>query len=198
MQTPTFWTFDEVYFTDLTYNYVFDGEALGGNALSPLIDAPFNLRTPWQFNAGAGYLIGKKGFLSADVNYMNFAGNEFSANDFTELEEAFNADVDATLKSSLNLRVGGEVNIDPIQVRAGVGYRTIPLIDARYGEDENQLTYSGGLGYNAGKFYIDVAARYTANSTYYAPYRTFAFDGQVVDTDRSRITGVITVGYRGL
>ncbi|NJC27411.1 OmpP1/FadL family transporter [Neolewinella antarctica] len=197
LQTPTFWTIDETYFTDLEYNYTADDEARGGNALSPVSQAVVNLRTPWQFNAGFGYLINRKGFLSADVNYTNFAGNEFSTEDFATLEEAANDDIDATLKSSINVRVGGEINIDPLQVRAGVGYRTVPTQDFRYDESESLLTYSGGVGYNAGKFFVDVAARYEGGNAFYAPYKSFDFEPQVVDTDRSRITGVITVGFRG-
>lgn len=197
MQTPTFWTLEETFFTDFTYNYSFNDQALGGNAQSALSESIVNLRSPWRFNAGLGYLVGKTGFLSADVGFVNFAGNQFSFDDFTTLDENSNEDIDATLNSSINIRVGGELNLKPIQVRAGVGYSTVPIIDPRFGEDENQLTFSGGIGYNAGKLYFDVGARFQGGSGFYAPYRSFNFDPQVVDTDRTRITGVITVGYRG-
>ena len=197
LQSPTFWSMDENFFTDLTYNYSVDGEALGGNAQSPVFNGPFNLRTPWRYNLGAGYLLGKTGFLTADVNYVNYGASEFSFDDFATLDEGTNSDVEATLKGSIDARIGGEINIDPIQVRAGVGYRTLATVDARFGEDESFLSYSAGLGYNAGKFFVDVAARYEANSSFYAPYRTFGFDPNVVDVDRSRITAVLTVGYRG-
>ena len=125
------------------------------------------------------------------------AGTSFSSDDFATVDEAANEDVDRELTSSLGVRVGGELNLKPFQVRAGVGYRQNPVATPRNDEDTAALNFSGGVGYSVGKFFIDAAARFQGNNSYYAPYRTFAFDGQVVDTDRSRITAVVTVGFRG-
>ncbi|MEM1358393.1 MAG: hypothetical protein AAGF89_09350 [Bacteroidota bacterium] len=197
VHTPTFWTIDETYETDLEYNYTFAGDALGGNALSPLSQAAINLQTPWRFFFGGGYLIGRSGFISIDADYTNFAGNKFSTADFAELDEAANADVDATLGGSLGLRVGGELNLKPLQIRAGVSYRQLPVLEARYGEDEALLGLSAGLGYSVGKFFIDAAVRYEDSQGYYTPYRTFAFDGQIVDVNRTRISALVTLGVRG-
>lgn len=197
VHSPTFWTVDEVYETTFEYNYTDNGQALGGTELSPRSEAAFNLRTPWRFYVGGGYLIGRSGFISIDADYQNFAGTSFSTDDFSAVDEAANADVDASLQGSLGLRVGGELNLKPFQVRAGVGFRQNPVIDLRNDEDGQFLDLSGGLGYAKGKFFIDLAVRVEGNSSYYAPYRTFAFDGQVVETDRTRMTGLVTVGFRG-
>lgn len=197
VHTPTFWTIDETYLTDLEYNYTFAGEALGGNALSPRSEAAINLQTPWRFFFGGGYLIGRSGFISIDADYTNYSGNKFSTADFAEVDEAANADVDATLGGSLGLRVGGELNLKPLQIRAGVSYRQLPVLEARYDEDEALLGLSAGLGYSSGKFFIDAAVRYEDSQGYYTPYRTFAFDGQVVDVSRTRISALLTLGVRG-
>jgi hypothetical protein len=197
VHSPTFWTVDEVYETTFEYNFTDNGQALGGTELSPRSEAAFNLRTPWKFYVGGGYLIGRSGFISIDADYLNFAGTSFSSDDFTEVNDAANADVEASLKGSLGLRIGGEFNLKPFQVRAGVGYRQNPVIDLRNNEDGQQLSISGGVGYAKDKFFIDLAVRAENNAAYHAPYRTFAFDGQVVETDRTRITGLVTFGYRG-
>ena len=60
-QSPTFWSFDETYLTDFEYNYAVNGEALGGNAQSPIRDRLTNIRTPWRINLGGGYLLGRTG-----------------------------------------------------------------------------------------------------------------------------------------
>ena len=196
-QSPTFWSFDETYLTDFEYNYAVNGEALGGNAQSPIRDRLTNIRTPWRINLGGGYLLGRTGFISTDIEYVNYAGIEFGFDDFAGLEEGTNGDIDFVLGGSANIKVGGELNFDPLLVRLGVGYRTNPIKELRFEEDGAALTYSGGLGINLGKIFIDVAARYEGRSTYFAPYRTFNFVPNVVDTDLSRITGILTVGYRG-
>ncbi len=197
VHSPTFWTVDEVYETTFEYNFTDNGQAQGGTELSPRSEAAYNLRTPWKFFLGAGYLFGRTGFVSIDADYSNLAGTSFSSDDFATVDEAGNADVDRELKSMLGVRVGGELNLKPFQIRAGVGYRQNPVINLRNDEDAANLSLSGGVGYSAGKFFVDAAVRLQDNSSYYAPYRTFAFDGQVVDANRSRITGLVTVGFRG-
>lgn len=197
VHSPTFWSVDETYFTDFEYNFTFDGQAQGGTELSPLSEAVYNLRTPWKFYLGAGYLFSNKGFLSIDADYSNLAGTAFSSDDFATVDEAGNADVDRELSSSLGVRIGGELNLKPFQVRAGVGYRQNPVVQPRNNEDTSSLNFSGGVGYSVGKFFIDAAARFEGNNSYYAPYRSFDIDGQVVGTDRSRITTVLTLGFRG-
>jgi hypothetical protein len=197
VHSPTFWTVDEVYETTFEYNFTDSGQALGGTELSPRSEAFYNLRTPWKFHLGAGYLFGRSGFLSVDADYSNLAGTSFSSDDFATVDEAGNAEIDQELKGMLNVRVGGELNLKPFQVRAGVGYRQNPVVTPRNDEALSSLNFSGGVGYSAGKFFIDAAARLEGNNSYYAPYRSFDVDGQVVGTDRTRITGLVTVGFRG-
>ena len=197
VHSPTLWNIDEVYFTDFEYNFTDNGQAQGGLEPSDRFVSTFNLRTPWRFLVGAGYLIGKKGFVSLDVDYSNFASIEFSTDDFATVDDASNADVDASLSGSLGARVGGEVNFKPFQLRAGLGYRQLPVIDQRNDEDLGLLDLSFGVGYSKGKFFVDAAVRAEDNQSYYAPYRTFAFDGQVVRTNQRRLTGLLTVGVRG-
>lgn len=197
VHSPTFWTVDEVFETTLEYNFTDNGQAQGGSELSPRSEAAFNLRTPWKFFLGAGYLFSNKGFLSIDADYSNLAGTSFSSDDFATVDDAANEDVDRELSGSLGVRIGGELNLKPFQVRAGVGYRQNPVVSLRNDEDSSNLNFSSGVGYSSGKFFVDAAVRLEDNNSYYAPYRTFDFDGQVVGTDRTRVTALVTIGVRG-
>lgn len=197
VHSPTFWTIDETYFTTLEYNYTIDGVAQGGTGLSPRSEAAINLQTPWKFMLGAGYLVGSKGFVSFDADYSNYAGSSFSFADFSEADEVTNEDIDNTLGSSIGVRLGGEVNVKPFQVRAGVGYRTIPNLDIRNDEAGGTTSVSIGAGWSKGKIFVDAALRADVYSGYYAPYKTFAFDSNVVTTNRTRMQALVTVGYRG-
>lgn len=197
MHTPTFWTIDETYFTTMEYNFTDDGVAQGGTALSPLSVAAINLQTPFRFLLGAGYLVGNKGFVSVDADYANYAGNSFSFDDFATADDPTNEDIDATLGSSIGVRVGGEINLKPFQVRAGAGYRTVPQLELRNEENGGTIQASLGGGWSKGKFFVDAALRAEVYNGFYAPYRTFAFDSNVVTTDRTRLTALVTFGYRG-
>lgn len=197
VHTPTFWTIDETYFTTLEYNFTDAGAAQGGTALSPQSISALNLRTPFRFLLGAGYLVGNKGFVSFDADYSNYAGSQFSFDDFATADDPTNEDIDATVGSSIGVKLGGELNLKPFQVRAGGGYRTIPNLEIRNGEDGGTLHGSLGAGWSKDKFFVDVAVRADVYNGYYAPYRTFNFDGNVVNTERTRLTALLTVGYRG-
>jgi len=197
VHSPTFWSVDEVYETTFEYNFTDSGQAQGGTELSPRSEIVYNLQTPWKFHFGAGYLFGRSGFLSVDADYSNLAGTSFSFDDFATIDEDGNAEIDRELKGALGVRVGGELNLKPFQVRAGVGYRQSPLVTPRNDEDTSNLNFSGGVGYSTGKFFIDAAVRLEGNNAYFAPFSSVAVDGQVVGTDRNRITGLVTVGFRG-
>ena len=197
LHTPTFYSIDDRTESTLGYFYSENNEALGGTERSPINEFTYNLSTPWRFGLGAGYLIGRSGFLSVDADYTNYTGNSLSFDDFGTIAEAENETIDAFLASSIGVRVGGELNLKPFQVRAGVGYRQVPFSEFFRDEDEAQLTYSGGLGYSVGKIFIDLAAQYQAYSAFQDVYTSRDFGGQTTLTDRSRISALLTVGIRG-
>lgn len=197
VHSPTFWTIDETYFTTLEYNFTDAGVPQGGTGRSIESVSTVNLRTPFRFLLGAGYLIGEKGFVSVDADYANYAGSQFSFDDFATADDPSNEDIDATLGGSFGVKLGGELNLKPFQVRVGAGYRTIPNLETRYDEAGGAVQGSLGAGWSKGKFFVDVAARAEFYNGYFAPYRTFGFDGNVVDTEQTRINAVLTVGYRG-
>ncbi|WP_157976215.1 hypothetical protein [Lewinella sp. IMCC34191] len=200
IHTPTFWTVEETFSTRLTYNFIEGNTASGGSATSDLATYTYNLRTPWRFMAGVGALIGERGFISLDADYSDYAGNTVSFDDFAgsdPVTEATNEDIDALLGSSFGLRGGGELNLKPFQVRAGIGYRQVPYADYIDGEDSGIFSYSAGLGYSRGKFFADMAAQVEQYSGVEFPYQTFTVPGQTVEYDRSRVSVLLTVGFRG-
>ena len=199
IHTPTAWTIDEQFSTGFTYNYTDrDGNALGGTALSPLNSVTYNLRTPWRFMLGAGYLIGNRGFLSLDADYTDYRGNSVSFDDFTVAADDVNISIDDNLSSSIGLRLGGELNLKPIQIRAGVGYRQIPYAVFLNNEDEAYLTYSTGAGYSIGKFFVDLAAQYSGASGFETAYNASEnLEQPLITTDRTNVSVLLTVGFRG-
>ena len=199
VHTPTAWTIDEQFSTGFTYNYTdLDGNALGGTALSPLNTATYNLTTPWRFTLGAGYLIGNRGFLSLDADYADYRGNSISFDDFATAAEETNRSIDDNLSSSIGLRLGGELNLKPVQLRAGVGYRQIPYAVFLNDEDEAYLTYSAGAGYSIGKFFVDLAAQYGGASGFETAYNApDNLEQPLITTNRTNVSVLLTVGFRG-
>ena len=197
IHSPTAWSIDETFSSTFSYFFTEDGVAQGDEEISPISSSSFNLRTPWRFSLGAGYLIGKRGFVSVDADYADYRGNQISFEDFSTLDEGTNADIDAILASSIGLRLGGELNLKPFQLRAGVGYRQLPFAEYLNDEDEAQLTYHAGLGYSVGKFFVDVAAQGGTYGSFLNAYETATFSDQTVLTDRTQVSVLLTVGFRG-
>lgn len=165
--TPTFWTFTENYKTTFTYNFSLDDGSLGGGtALSPESDFSYNLQTPWRFLAGIGVVAGRKGFVGLDIDYSSFQNNQFSYEDFTVEADAVNEDIQALLTSSLGLRLGGSLNLDPLQLSAGIGMRQSAIVD----DNENYMQYGLGAGYRFGNFFLDLAYQYRTRPDIFQPY----------------------------
>lgn len=190
--SPTFWSFNEVYETDFTYNFTeLDGSAQGGTALSPRSEFGYNLQTPWRFVLGTGIILGKKGFVSFDVDYTNFAANQFGYDDFAEEATDLNNEIDEVFTSGLHLRAGGEYRInDAFQIRVGAGLQNLPF----QAIDETYLTLSGGFGYRAGRFFLDLAYQFRQRNQIFQPYSTFEIPGQQIDVDFNERNLILSAG----
>lgn len=192
VHSPTFWSINEVYETTFTYAYTVDNEALGGTALSPRGEFGYNLQTPWRLLGGIGTVIGKKGFIALDVDYVNYAANKFSYDDFTSEATAVNEEIDNLLKSALSARVGGELNLQPFQVRAGVGMQNFPV----QGSTETNMLFSAGAGFQKGKFFIDAAYQYLTRAQNFQPYPTFTVEPQDISLSFNRHQLIMSAGIR--
>lgn len=192
VHSPTFWSINEVYETTFSYAYTVDNEALGGTALSPRGEFGYNLQTPWRLMGGLGTIIGKKGFVALDVDYVNYTANKFSYDDFTSEATEVNEQIDNLLKSALSARLGGELNLQPFQVRAGVGMQNFPV----QGSNETNLLFSVGGGYQKGNFFVDAAYQYLTRSQNFQPYPTFAAEPQDVSLSFNRHQLILSAGIR--
>ena len=191
VHSPTFWSIDETYETTFSYAYTdADNVAQGGTALSPTSEFAYNLQTPWRVLLGVGSVISNKAFISADFDYVNYQGNKFSYDDFATEAEDLNNNIDSFLTSGISMRVGGEINLKPFQLRAGGGIQTFPLKDF----DQSDLLLSAGAGYRKGSFFMDIAYQYLGRNRIFQPYSTFRLDPQQFDVDYVRHNFLLSAG----
>ena len=107
--------------------------------------------------SGTG-LFGKKGFISADVEWVNYEGMKYRYNaGFETAELAVNNAIQAAYKNAVNVRVGGEVRLDQMAIRAGYAYYGSPY--ESYNEGAAQSA-SLGIGYRGKSFFLDVAGQF--------------------------------------
>ena len=200
-QTPTWYALNDEYdaavFTDYD-NYDFEQEdvTLGQeDAFTDIILSTYNLNTPLKIGGGATVFLGKNGFLSADVDWLDYSTANISSRDFDEGPD--NLAIEQLYTSTINFRFGGEYRFNNFRIRGGYGYYGDPIANSDFDRSTQQI--SGGLGAKFNKFSIDFALVNQKFSTLYSSYQVL--DGQgnnigpVSEIDNNIINGLLTVGF---
>lgn len=218
--TPTYYSLRNEYYADTRFSYEADGFAYSGDAFTDdgyVSEFNYNLRTPWRFVASAAAVLGGRGILSFDYEYVGNqtmeAGDDYG-NDFYDL----NTDVDNYYKASHIFKVGAEYRItNNFSVRAGYSYQTsgstdrvrndldyvyTTLMPASYETENNVQHITFGLGYKYKRFYTDLAFVHRDRQTDYHAYSPVYYtDGGYDLSPRARINNydnqiVWTLGIR--
>ena len=115
----------------------------------------------------------QKGFISADVEWVNYTGSSFSssdpANNSASYFDEVNNTIDQIYRSAINARIGAELKFNTWMVRGGFGYFGNPY--ANNDVEGRKMNISGGVGYrNKGKF-IDLTYVHQLIRDGFFPYR---------------------------
>ncbi|RYY50908.1 MAG: hypothetical protein EOO06_02310 [Chitinophagaceae bacterium] len=117
----------------------------------------------------------QKGFITADVEYVNHRGSRFDSNNEEPTEDekqyykALGQVVKQIYKGAFNFRVGGELKFNIIMARLGFGYYGNPYKDAGY--KASRMVLSGGLGYRHRGMFVDLTYAHQIHKNADFPYR---------------------------
>jgi len=199
LQTPTWYSLNEDFDSRLLYDYVDDPEifpeAPPQEALSPDGRFSYSVSTPWVIRGQAGYLLGKNGFVSAQLEYLNFSNGEFRFdNDLAAFERDLNRDVRDQLRSVINFSMGGELALNKFRARVGTSLRQNPT--SATGSYDPGLSL--GLGFRDDNFFLDVAYRWQRNQFTTQPYTRDSPDAPVttVDISGAQQQVLMTFGFK--
>ena len=145
------------------------------------------LKSPWRLMASAAGVIGGRFIISADYVYEAYPKMAFS-DDYDELLDISN-DIKRYYQPSNEIRLGAEFRVTPSwSVRAGYNYKSsASKTAARNGSDYIYTTgtqsmsefkgdrdsWSVGLGYRTGGFYIDAAFVHSTQNSSWAAFSSF-------------------------
>ncbi|WP_026965979.1 OmpP1/FadL family transporter [Algoriphagus terrigena] len=201
-QSPTWYSLNEEYEAAMTAiydDYRFEQEdiTLGQqDAISDLVISNYGLNTPLKIGGGATFFVGKNGFISADVDWVDYSAGRINSNDFNEGPD--NEVIKSIYSSTINYRIGVEARFNVLRLRAGYGYFGDPYADSP-GFDQSSQQFSGGIGAKINAFSIDLAV---VNQQYSGLYRSYqvldenGFNyGPVTEMKNSITSGVLTVGF---
>jgi hypothetical protein len=136
----------------------------------------YQFLSPMKVSGGFALFFSKKGFLTADLEYVGYGGMKvYSAELGGGANQAFqtkyNGQIARNFDGALNIKVGSEIRISPsISVRGGAA-----LFGGGYAAsydtiDRNALQFSGGIGYRKSNFYLDLTAIQRTQKDAYTPY----------------------------
>ncbi len=163
--------------------------------------------TPFKAIISASYVFREvkdvtkqKGFISADIEFVNHKGSRFSSDNekVTDEEKAYykalNKVVKKDYKGNFNFRVGGELKFKIIMARLGFAYYSNPYKDAAY--KASRMLLSGGLGYRNKGFFVDLSYVHAMNKDVSFPYRLEDRANTYATLDQQRGNIVATVGVK--
>lgn len=167
-----------------------------------LYEDNYQLTTPWRLSGGAAIFFKKKGFISADVEYITYNSMRLSnPSEDLSFDDSFLNSVDnikVFYQNTLNLKLGGEYRVGNVSLRGGVNYQQNPyttVFDNSNTINRSQMIYSAGIGYRTNHFYVDVTGMYGTTQQSYTPYRLAdSRDYASTKIDNSYTRGLVTFG----
>ncbi|PHN04277.1 hypothetical protein CRP01_22200 [Flavilitoribacter nigricans DSM 23189 = NBRC 102662] len=195
IHTPTWFNLEDNFSTSMLYSYSEGGQGNIGSASSPDGNFSYKLATPWRMSGGVGFIFGRNGFISGELEWVNFANNKLGFSSFSEDEDIANRDISEELASSINLKVGGEYAFRQFRFRGGVSLRQPPYSNTD-GLPAFNTQLSLGLGYSMESFFLDLAARRSMTEEIYRPYLTATYPEQVFNNTTNYTRILLTLGFR--
>ena len=188
--SPSFVSYDEESTVDVDAIWE-DGaqvDELDARYFGDLTLSSYRMRSPSKLAVGTSLFIGKSGFISGDLEFVNHQNSTINSNDFPTIDD--NNEIKTIYRSVMNIRVGGEYRIDNFMLRAGYAYLPSPFDDP-FADDQTRLTF--GFGYRTTDYFLDFAIVNTERTENYAPY--FVAENQPVATSNIKNTAAtVTFG----
>lgn len=164
----------------------------------------YNLTTPYRFIGSASYVLNEvkdvkqqKGFLTADVEYVNHRGVRYGAIDPGDepYYDGLNEIIKQTYRGAFNLRLGGELKFEKIMARAGFATFGNPY-SQETGLKVTRNMLSGGLGYRHYGMFIDLTYVHSFIGTVHIPYFLEDKPNPIAEGSNTRGGIMLTLGFK--
>ncbi|MCK5781043.1 MAG: outer membrane protein transport protein [Flavobacteriales bacterium] len=123
----------------------------------------YEVNTPYKVDAGLAIILGGKGLISADYEYIGYSGMKLGPDRDFDNE---NREIKNTLNSTHNIRLGTEWKVSFISLRAGYSYAQTPYKDEQRQSNTQSFSLGGGLNFKS--WNLDLSyQKFTNNYNYY-------------------------------
>ena len=163
------------------------------------ISTNYNLIIPGTLSLGTTFFIDKYGFISADIDFINYSYSKInSENSFDPyLDNEAIADI---YRPASNFRIGAEGRFKKVfYVRMGFQYLGNPYDkDLEYMNqlDKSSSVRSFGIGFMKNKFSIDIAYRNEKKRDRFSPYNFGGVLRPIAKTNYNKNSIIISLGFK--
>lgn len=150
----------------------------------------YTINTPYRLMGNVAFIIGNYGFINVDYEMADYSVMRMRSETYSFRDE--NNMISKSYRVGHTIRIGGEINLSPLVLRAGYAYVSDPYVK-QIGRDASKNILSAGFGFRGASNYIDFAYQYvsnTDNDVFYnkAPY------AYTINTSNHSI--VVTAGWK--
>ncbi len=167
VHTPTFYNLNDDFRTSMKSWISYEDGDENYKITSPYSEYGYNIESPLRANLSGAFVIGKAGLISVDYEYVDYSSAKLrSGGDGYQFVDE-NDEIAEIFKPAGNIRIGGELlATSNFSLRAGYEYYPSPYNSEAFGAtqpnaDADRVTFSGGLGFKSGGFFLDLAYRYS-------------------------------------
>lgn len=169
----------------------------------------YSLRTPWRFNASASYTFGNFLALNAEYEFADASSTAFMGK--SDFARAQNKEISYNLRPQHTARVGAEVLLKRLAIRAGYNYISAPFDEAAYKELDNAIItdtsteymnrygkniVTFGFGYAGKMLYFDAAYMLQMQNSNFYPFYDRVYQTPVTKVNMKGHTVMATLGVR--
>ncbi len=190
--SPTFYRISEYFYDNISSNFVnneyydFKNEPLRYN---------YALTTPFRAMAGVAVQVKKIALLSAEYEFIDYSSARFSETGDNYDYSEKNLQIKNTLKSTGNLRLGGELRMDKLYLRSGYGYYGKVFKEGEENDDLYHSSVSFGAGYREQNLSVDFGYTNYRSDQRYIMYNT-SVESAIAGVDTRKNIFTVTVGYK--
>jgi hypothetical protein len=175
--TPTFYNLQDAYYSSMSASFdkspskpVEWTEPENGGIFK------YKIVTPSKISANVGLIFKKSGIIGVDYEYVNYRNAQLGSSNVSDFA-GVNAVIKTKYSGGHNIRVGAEMNLNPIMVRVGYYMQGSPFGDIFSGSFVRN-TFSIGAGFRTkSNFYFDFTASKTFSQEDYFLFTTLNTQG---------------------
>ncbi len=173
-QTPTYLSLTDQFSSTLTHTYAAGASDTTASLASELAQYDYSLFTPYRLTGGLMLLLNKSGFITVDVEYVDYSASELSSGVSNINDPNFysfspeNQRIDDLYRSVVNLRAGAELRFNTLRIRGGYAYYPSPMVASA--EEYLSLDNVGGSDFRS---LVGVAAADAISPERLSAARTF-------------------------